>query len=138
MKIHPSVDALNLAISMQNSAGLKTDATAATLVVAQKIGGKGIDVSRLLASAGLDNVKLEIVKAEYGAGKSRRDVTQEVRKRDGNLPLITLTSATYNVSFGGDPAPGVVKRLSIEYRINGKSAKASFAENALIILPMPK
>jgi hypothetical protein len=34
-------------------------------------------------------------------------------------------------------APGVVKQLRIEYRINGKSGEATFAENALILLPIP-
>jgi HEAT repeat protein len=138
LTIHPSQDGLSLAISLKQTPGLKDAATAATLAIAQKLGGKGIDVQKLLASAGLDKVKLEIVKAEYGAGASRRDVTQAVRKQAGDLPLITLASPTYNASFGGDPSPGVVKRLNIEYRINGKSGTASFAENDLIILPMPK
>jgi hypothetical protein len=61
-----------------------------------------------------------------------------LRKRAGDLPLITLAAGSYNASFGGDPASGVVKKLRVQYRINGKSGEASFAENALIILPMPK
>jgi len=43
-----------------------------------------------------------------------------------------------NASFGGDPLPGRVKQLKIQFKINGKAGEASFAENALIILPMPK
>jgi hypothetical protein len=42
------------------------------------------------------------------------------------------------VTTGGDPLPGSVKRLKIQYRIKGKVGEASFAENALILLPMPK
>ena len=61
-----------------------------------------------------------------------------LRKRASNLPLITLASTSYNSSFGGDPAPGVKKKLRIQYRINGKSGESSFAENALIVLPMPE
>lgn len=91
-----------------------------------------------MPGAGLDKVKLEIVKAEYGAGTKQRDVTAVLRKRAGDLPLITLPSASYNTSFAGDPAPGVAKKLRVQYRINGKSAEASLAENALIILPMPR
>jgi len=49
-----------------------------------------------------------------------------------------LASASYNASFGGDPLPGVTKQLKIQYRINGKAGEATFAENALIILPIPK
>jgi HEAT repeat protein len=138
LKLHPSVAGLKLAMKAMKIPVLKEDATAAALVIAQKVGGKGVDVSKLLSGVGLDKVKLEIVKAQYGAGAKQRDVTAVLRKRGSDLPLITLASATYNASFGGDPAPGVTKQLKIQYRINGKSGEASFAENALIILPMPR
>ena len=138
LKLHPSVEGLKLAINAMRVPVLKADATAAALVIAQKVGGKGADVSKLLSGGGLDKVKLEIVKAEYGAGAKQRDVTAVLRKRGTDLPLITLASTSYNASFGGDPAPGVVKQLKVQYRINGKTGEASFAENSLIILPMPK
>ncbi|MDA1163858.1 MAG: hypothetical protein O3B13_12205 [Planctomycetota bacterium] len=138
LQLHPSVEGLQLAINAMKTPILKDDATAAALVIAQKVGGKGVDVSRLLSGVGLDKVDLEIVKAEYGAGTKQRDVTAVLRKRSGDLPLITLAATGYNASFGGDPAPGVVKTLKVQYRINGKSGAASFAEDALIILPMPK
>ena len=138
LKLHPSVDGLKLAVNAMKVSSLKDDATAAALVIAQKVGGKGVDVSALMAAAGLDTVKVEIVKAQYGAGKTQKDVTAVLRKQAKNTPVITLVSGSYNTDFGGDPSPGVVKQLSVEYRINGKDGKASFAENALIILPMPK
>ena len=137
LQLRPSPEGLNLAVQMKQTPALKEAATAATLVIAQKLGGKGVDVQKLLAGAGLDPVKLEIVKAVYGSGAKQKDVTDAVRKHAGNLPLITLASSSYNASFGGDPAPGVVKQLKIEYRINGKAGEAAFAENDLIILPMP-
>lgn len=138
IKLHPSTETLKLAINAMQVPALKNEATEATLVVAQKLGGKGVDVRQLLSKAGLDRVKLEIVKAEYGAGSTQKDVTAVLRKQAGDLPLITLASATYNANFGGDPLPGSVKRLKIQYRINGKLGEATFAENALIILPLPK
>lgn len=138
IKLHPSTETLKLAINAMQVPALKNEATEATLVVAQKLGGKGVDVRQLLFKAGLDRVKLEIVKAEYGAGSTQKDVTAVLRKQAGDLPLITLASATYNANFGGDPLPGSVKRLKIQYRINGKLGEATFAENALIILPLPK
>jgi hypothetical protein len=52
--------------------------------------------------------------------------------------LISLPSPSYTASFGGDPAPGTAKKLNIEYKIDGKNGNESFAENALVILPMPK
>jgi HEAT repeat protein len=138
LKLHPSEAGLKLAINAMKDPALKADATAAVMVIAQKVGGKGVDVSKLLAGAGFEKVELEIVKAEYGAGAKQKDVTDVLRKQGSDSPLITLTSATYNGSFGGDPAPGVVKKLKIQYRINGKTGEAAFAENSLIILPMPK
>jgi HEAT repeat protein len=138
LQLHPSTAGLKLAITAKQDSELKNQATAATLAIAQKLGGSGVDMTALLSSAGLDPVKLEIVKAEYGAGATQTDVTAAIRKQAGNLPVITLPSASYNTAFGGDPVPGKVKRLKIQYRINGKAGEASFAENALIILPLPK
>ncbi len=138
LKLHPSKGALKLAIKAMQVPELKDDATQATLVIAQKLGSKGVDVSEQLSKAGLDKVKLEIVKAEYGAGSTQKDVTAVLRKHARDLPLIILASSSYNASFGGDPLPGRVKHLKIQYKINGKAAEATFAENALILLPMPK
>jgi HEAT repeat protein len=138
LKIHPSKETLNLAIKAIQNPALKEDATQATLVIAQKLGGKGIDVSDLVAKAGLGKVKLEIVKAVYGSGSTQKDVTSILQKHAGDLQLISLPAATYNEAFGGDPAAGAVKQLKVQYRINGKPSETTFAENALIILPMPK
>ena len=138
LKRYPSIDNLKMAIKLIKVAELKDDATQATLLIAQKLGGKGVDVKDLLANAGIDKMKLEIVKAEYGSGATQKDVTAVVQKQVGDLPMITLVSASYNESFGGDPLPGSVKQLKIQYRINGKQAEAAFAEDALIVLPMPK
>ena len=138
LKLHPSADGLKIAMNAMKVPDLKDDATNAAMTIAQKIGGKGGDFSKLLSGAGMDKVKLEIVKAEYGAGKQKKDVTSVLKKQISDLPLITLGSPQYNASFGGDPAPGVPKKLKVQYRINGKSGEASFAENALILLPIPK
>lgn len=138
LKLHPSIEGLKLAIKSKHIPELKDDANQATLVIAQKLSGKGDEVQELLSKAGLDKVKLEIVKAEYGSGATQRDVTEILQKQAADLPLITLASAGYNANFGGDPVPGSVKQLKISYRINDKAGEASFAENALIILPMPK
>ncbi len=138
LKIRPSTQGLKLAVNAMQVPELKQAATEATLVIAQKIRGKRVEVRKLLSKAGLDKVKLEIIKAEYGAGSNLKNVTAVLRKRAGDSLLITLPSASYNASFGGDPSPGTTKQLRIQYRINGKAGEASFAENALIILPMPK
>lgn len=138
LKLHPSTEGLQLSVKLINTATLKADASAAAIAIARKVGGDGVDVAKLMSGAGLEKVKLRIVKAEYGAGSKLKNVTSVLQKQAGDLPLITLASGSYNASFGGDPAPGVVKQLKVEYVINGKAGDASFAENALIILPMPK
>lgn len=138
LKRYPSVATLKQAISAIQVADLKEDATQATLAIATKLSDKGDEVRELLSKAGIDKVKLEIIKAEYGSGATQKDVTEVIRKQAGDLPLITLVSGSYNTTFGGDPLPGSVKQLKIQYRINGKTGDASFAEDAIIVLPMPK
>ena len=138
LKRYPTVDNLKMSIKLMKVPELKDDATQAMLVIAQKLSGKGVDVKELLATAGIEKMKLEIVKAEYGSGATQKDVTAVLQKQAGELPIITLVSASYNASFGGDPLPGSTKQLKIQYKINGKAAEASFAEDSLIVLPMPK
>jgi HEAT repeat protein len=138
LKLHPSIEALQTALSATRIPGLNDDATAAALVIANEVGSKGVDVSTMLSEVGLKKVTLEIVKAEYGAGATQTDVTAALRKHAKDLPLINLGTTGYNASFGGDPTPGVAKQLKIQYRIDGKPGEASFAENALIILPAPE
>jgi HEAT repeat protein len=138
LKRYPSAETLKLAIKAIQIPELKDDATQATLLIAQKVAGKDGSVKELLANAGLDKVKLEIIKAEYGSGGTQVDVTGVLQKQVGDLPVITLASGSYNSSFGGDPLPGSAKLLKVQYRINGKTGDASFPEDSLIILPMPK
>lgn len=137
LKLHPSLDALKLTIKTIQDAELKADATAATLAIAQKL-SKLPETRELLSKVALEKVKLEIVKAEFGAGGTQKDVTEILKKQAGDVPLITLADSSYNATFGGDPAPGAVKVLKVQYKINGKTADATFAEDALIVLPMPK
>jgi hypothetical protein len=138
LKLYPCAETLKLAIDAIAIPGVKTEATEATLEIAQKIGGHDLDIAQLLEKAGFEKIKLEIIKAEYGAGSNQKNVTDVIRKQAGELPLISLPSSSYNASFGGDPSPGIVKRLKIQYRINGKSGDATFAENSPIILSQPK
>ncbi|MDB4439632.1 HEAT repeat domain-containing protein [Planctomicrobium sp.] len=138
LKLHPSVSGLKLAIEAMEMPNLKVDATAAAAEISQKLAKKGIDVSQLMSGVGFSKVKLEIVKAEYGAGAQQKDVTDVLRKQASDSPLIAFSAPSYNANFGGDPASGVVKQLKIQYRINDKASEATFAENALILLPIPE
>jgi len=134
---YPSIDSLKLAVETAKLPALKNEAAATAMAIAQKIGGSA-DVQQLLAQVGQTAVKIEIVKAEYGAGDKRVDVTAILRKHVRDFPLIVLPSSSYNSAFGGDPAGGVVKQLKVQYRMDGKAGEAAFEENATILLPAPK
>ncbi len=138
LKLYPCPETLQLAIDAIRIPGLKLDATEATLNIVQKIGGHELKLGELLEKAGFEKVDLEIIKAEYGAGSTQKNVTGVIRKQLRGLPLITLPSSSYNASFGGDPVPGIAKQLKIQFRINGQESEASFAEDWPIILLQPK
>jgi HEAT repeat protein len=138
LKRYPHAANLKLAAQAMQTPELKEEATQAIMAIAQKLGDEGGNVEEVLSHVDLDTVKLKIVKAEYGAGATQKDVTATLRTQAGDLPLITLASTSYNTSFGGDPLPGTPKILKIQYQMNGRAGEASFPENALIILPMPE
>ena len=138
LKIHPSAEGLALAIQAQKVTSLKTDATVAASQIAQKLGGKAVDIASIMNAGGMKPVKLQIVKAAYGSDGVSKDVTSVLQKSAGSLPWINLSGRGYNVTFGGDPVPGKVKKLTIEYVMDGKQGIASFDENAPILLPQPK
>lgn len=138
LKLYPSLESLKLALKAGQNPELKAEATQAVLTVASKIKGHSDEVRQLLSKADLGKVRLEIIKAEYGSGDTQKDVTDILRKQASDSQLILLSSNNYNAAFGGDPAPDSPKELNIQYKINGKAGEASFAENALIILPLPK
>jgi hypothetical protein len=135
---HPTKDTLTLAVKLTQTPELTDDARQTVLFIAQKLGNKAEGVQQLLLEAGFSKVKVEIVKAEYGAGATQKDVTEVLKKQAADVQLIALPGDDYNSAFGGDPVPNTVKQLKVQYRINDKPGEATFAENALIILPMPK
>ena len=134
MERYPSIKMLQMAAAAKETPALEADADKAALAIAQKLAGKGAKLEDLMAQIGAKPVKVEIIKAEYGAGKTFKDVTAVVKKAAGTSRLIMLPSATYNAAFGGDPVGGVVKQLKIQYKIDGKPGEATFAENAPVLL----
>jgi len=135
---HPSPAGLAVALKARQVPALKEDATRVVLANIQKLGDKAGDVRELIAKLGLDPMKVEIIKAEYGAGAQQKDVTEVLQRQVRDVPLVSLPSPSYSASFGGDPVPGTVKQLKVQYRINGKPGEATFPENATVMLPMPK
>jgi hypothetical protein len=138
MRRHPSVDMLEVAVAAAAVPALKDEATGVAIEIAQKVGGDAPAVRALLAQIGHKPMQVEIIKAEYGTGAKFVDVTEILRRHVRGFPSVVLPSANYNASFGGDPAPGVVKELKIRYRIDGKEGQVSLTENAPVVLPPPK
>jgi HEAT repeat protein len=134
---YPSPEGLALAAELVKTPSLKVDAYKSIVTIVQKIDANSPQVQSVLAEAGLRQAKVEILKAEYGGKESMKDVTGLVRSCAHGFALIPLMKSSYNEAFGGDPAPGVMKELRIEYRLNDKAGKATFAENASIFLPTP-
>jgi HEAT repeat protein len=113
----------------------------AMIVLLGMASGKGVnraELGRALAQAGHKPVKLEIIKAEYGAGAKTKDVTAVLRRHAKSFRVIFLPNENYNESFGGDPAEGTAKQLKVKYRIDGKEGEVLLNENATVVLPMPK
>jgi HEAT repeat protein len=134
---YPGEEMQAIALEAAKVPALKEEAS----LVVMGMTSKGIDRAELgkaLAQAGHTPVKLEIIKAEYGAGEKTKDVTSILRKYAKSYRIIFLPSASYNETFGGDPAQGIAKRLTIKYRIDGKEGEVSLNENAIIVLPIPK
>ena len=133
----PTMDMLTMVVEAGATPELREDARIATATIMSKMGEATPEAWTLAGRLGLPKVQLEILRATYGAGDVQKDVTTPLRKVVGNVPLIPLPAAGYNASFGGDPAPGQTKRLLIQYRLDGKPGEASFAEDAVIVLPVP-
>ena len=134
---YPSDEMQAIAIEATEVPALKEEA----LLVVMGMASKGInraELGKALAQAGHQTVKLEILKAEYGAGSKTKDVTAILRQHAKDRRIIFLPSASYNKSFDGDPAAGIPKQLKVKYRIDGKEGEVSLNENATVVLPMPK
>lgn len=74
---------------------------------------------------------LEIIEAKYWTSKATKDVTRKLREKltDNRLQ----TTATNEID--GDPDPGEVKKLTINYRNNGTGFTKEYTEGDRIDLP---
>jgi len=135
---YPDMAMLELAARAGTEAGVAPEARIAAAAIVQRLPEASPDAFRLAKGLGLEKVKLEIVKATYGAGDKQKDVTDVVRKHAGSLPLLFIPGDGFNKVFGGDPAPNEQKALTIRYTMDGKEGEAKIAENGTIELPVPR
>jgi HEAT repeat protein len=144
LKRYRNLETLRLACKLtKDLPKLNNEATQSALAIARELGDEkhsatADEAKHILSQAKLHKVKLEIVKADYGTLAKQKDVTKLLQKQVSDVQIVLLPSPSYTTSFGGDPVPGSPKKLKIEYKIDGKTGNESFAENALVILPMPK
>jgi hypothetical protein len=75
--------------------------------------------------------ELTISLAEYGAADKWKEVTSIVNRR---LSGGALNFQGTNILFGGDPAPGIVKSLLINYTLDDEEIIATFNENSWVRL----
>jgi HEAT repeat protein len=135
---YPTAESRAIALEATHNPALKDEALLVLMGMSHQRGMNRAELGRILAQAGHKPVKLEIIKAEFGAGATFRDVTAILRRHAGNYRVIFLPGATYNEALGGDPTPGIVKLLKIKYRINGREGETSLGENAPVVLPVPR
>ena len=106
---YPSLPMLRLAAKAAENPALRSKAIDAMVKIARELDGNSAEVKKLLESVGVKPQKVEIIKAEYGAGDQWKDVTKTLQSAAGNMPTISLPSPQYNSAFGGDPVPRVVQ-----------------------------
>jgi hypothetical protein len=75
---------------------------------------------------------LNVVRAVYGVPGRMIDATSAVSaRRSANRLELTVNGET----LGGDPAPGVVKTLTVDYDVNGRRRTASARDGETLRLP---
>ena len=80
----------------------------------------------------LAEIPFKIIRAIYGTAENPVDVTPELTSQIRGNRIDTLVT---NQLLGGDPAPGIIKSLSVEYIFNGVVLKKTAREGARIQLP---
>jgi hypothetical protein len=90
---------------------------------------------RHLASTGY----IEIVEAEYGIPGQTCTAAPEIKKHVSEACGGFRPRCLVSVSNGwcGDPAPGAVKTLTVEYRCGSTRKRASAAEHTGLVLACP-
>ena len=91
-----------------------------------------LSTTLLLASFAAAQTDLQILRATYGDGNTVRDVTSTVAAKVQNATLRVQAAPDM---LGGDPIPGALKTLWIQYNYRGQAGEISAQDGAWIILP---
>ncbi len=91
--------------------------------------GSGGDVG---SGPGFGGQGLRILSARYGDGFRTTDVTQFL---NNNISNNSLRVQVNTGSMGGDPAPGIVKTLVVQYEFNGTRNSVNVRDGDMLQLP---
>jgi len=82
---------------------------------------------------------LEILEAEYGVPGRTCTAGPEIKQRATEACVGFRARCLLSVGHGwcGDPAPGVLKTLTVEYRCGTTRKRASAADNTGLVLSCP-
>ena len=75
-----------------------------------------------------------VTRATYGVPGRTIDATNTVNARRAGLRLEMPVNGE---SLGGDPAPGVIKTLTVEYEVNGRRRTVTAQDGEILRLPNP-
>ena len=89
--------------------------------------------SLFLSGLSFGQTNLQIIRATYGDGNTVRDVTATVQAKVENNALLRVQAMPD--ALGGDPVPGALKTLWIQYNFNGQMSEISAQDGAWIVLP---
>jgi hypothetical protein len=95
-------------------------------------GRGGIRLPGMRSRQGRQAEELRILSAKYGDGRRESDVALLLNNAIQNN---TLAIQATNQNLGGDPAPAVKKRLTVEYQWQGQTQTVTVAESEWLRLP---
>lgn len=85
-----------------------------------------------MASPDTDKNDIIILSARYGAGNSWMDVAPILRtKKVASKIQVSVT----NEELGGDPAPGIVKKIEATYAFGGRTYSKTLSEGEMLSIP---
>ncbi len=84
------------------------------------------------SNGGYGDDRLQILHASYGTGDRRMDVTDLLNSQMRGNSLQMVVS---NSSLGGDPAPGLEKRLRVIYLWQGMRNQTTVGEGETLVIP---
>jgi membrane-bound inhibitor of C-type lysozyme len=130
---------LNVEVNNQTMGGDPAPQRAKTLTVQYALNGRNSQVvinegDTLRLPNGVTNSQgnLQINRAIYGAGYRTSDVTSRLNSQIQNNQLYLQVNSS---SMGGDPAPGQVKTLTVQYALNGRPSQIVVNEGDTLQLP---